>query len=181
MRHALRRRRFACAGILLLVVHAVASLAAAWWAIGTADTNHDGRPDLWRYFDRSGRLVRVVVDNDYDGRPDATYEFDPVRGTRVRAVLDVDHDGAADEVALFRDGRILAESDGQRHGGPFLVPVHQFLHEALGPALLPAITSYTPSPGTTAASAPLHVGAPCHRAAPPLLTSAPRGPPAVLA
>ena len=179
MRHGLRRRAIACAGIWLLALNAVVPLAAAWLSVGTADTNGDGRPDLWRYFDRSGRLVRVVVDDNYDGRPDATYDFDPVLGTRVRSEVDLDHDGQPDEVTLFRDGRVVARSAGVRGHGPALVPVHRFLHEILGPALPVAVASGAPSSATALPSAPLHTAVRQRRGTPDLLASAPRGPPPV--
>jgi hypothetical protein len=112
----------ACAAIL------TASLWPAPELVRTEDQNHDGRPDIWRFYDRQGRLTRVEIDTNFDGRPDhrdfyregtltrseldrnfdnrvdLIEEFDRSGRQHVRSVVDTDFDGAADLMVLFRDG-----------------------------------------------------------------------------
>lgn len=102
--------------------------AAPGLRLRTADRNHDGRPDEWRYYDADNREVRVELDRNFDGAAD---EIDSFRNGRligrqldrnfdhridlvetfdgerdpVRTVVDVDFDGTADLLVLFRDGR----------------------------------------------------------------------------
>ena len=95
--------------------------------VQTDDRNHDGRPDVWRFFDAQGRLTRVAIDTNFDGRPDQEEqyqhdgltrrssdrnfdrridlieEFDPTTHERVRSLVDVDFDGRADLLVLFAD------------------------------------------------------------------------------
>jgi hypothetical protein len=93
------------------------------------DTNHDGRPDVWRYYDSRGVLARVSIDSNFDGRPDREEqyrngsltrretdrnfdqrvdlieEFDPSTHEHLKSVVDADFDGRADLLVLFQDGR----------------------------------------------------------------------------
>src|SRR6476620_10226346 len=93
------------------------------------DQNHDGRPDIWRSYNRFGEVVSVALDTNFDGRADVQeyYErgalvrresdrdfndrvdlvqhFDPVSHEEVRAVTDLNADGVADLLFLFRDGQ----------------------------------------------------------------------------
>jgi hypothetical protein len=105
---------------------------SAWFAGGSVrsdDRNGDGRPDVWRTYDRAGQLTEVAVDTNFDGRSDVReyYDhgvlirretdrnfdgvvdliesFDPVTCERVREVADVDFDGRADLFLLFQNGR----------------------------------------------------------------------------
>jgi hypothetical protein len=98
--------------------------------VRTEDRNRDGRPDLWRHYDRTGRLTEVIVDSNFDGRSDIqefydsrgailrresdrnfngqvdlVEEFDPTTHKHARSVVDVDFDGRADLLVLFRDGQ----------------------------------------------------------------------------
>ena len=96
--------------------------------VRTEDQNHDGRPDIWRFYDREGRLTRVEIDTNFDGRTDhrdyyrdgaltrsesdrnfdnridLVEEFDRTGRQHVRSVVDADFDGAADLLVLFQDG-----------------------------------------------------------------------------
>ncbi len=114
---------FVCAAIL------TASLWPATELIRTEDQNHDGRPDIWRFYDRGGQLTRVEIDTNFDGRSDhrdyyrdgaltrsesdrnfdnhidLIEEFDRSGRQHVRSVVDANFDGAADLLVLFQDGR----------------------------------------------------------------------------
>jgi hypothetical protein len=95
----------------------------------TEDRNGDGRPDVWRTYDRRGHLAEVAIDTNFDGRSDVheyydhgmlvsresdrnfddridlVQQFDADSSAEVRAVEDVDYDGTADRLVLFQDGR----------------------------------------------------------------------------
>jgi hypothetical protein len=97
--------------------------------VRTEDQNHDGRPDIWRFYDRQGRLHRVEVDTNFDGRADRRdfyrdgiltrtetdrnfdnqidliEEFDLRGREHVRSVVDANFDGTADLLVLFQDGQ----------------------------------------------------------------------------
>ena len=119
---------------LVVSVCALACVAAvSLWLPGgdvrTEDQNHDGRPDVWRAYDRQGQLANVAVDTNFDGRPDVreyyergalvrresdrdfndridlVQEFDPSTRELARSVTDVDFDGTADLLLLFKGGQ----------------------------------------------------------------------------
>jgi hypothetical protein len=114
---------FVCAAIL------TASLWPAAELVRTEDQNHDGRPDVWRFYDRHGQLTRVEIDTNFDGRSDhrdyyrngaltrsesdrnfdnridLVEEFDRSGREHVRSVVDANFDGTADLLVLFQDGR----------------------------------------------------------------------------
>jgi hypothetical protein len=95
----------------------------------TEDRNGDGRPDVWRTYDREGRLSEVAIDSNFDGRSDVheyyekgtlisresdrnfddridlVQQFDATSHDQVRAIEDVDYDGTADLLVLFQEGR----------------------------------------------------------------------------
>jgi hypothetical protein len=102
------------------------------WPVGrflTADQNHDGRPDIWRWYNDRGELVQVDVDSNFDGLPDIeeyyehgalvrrdsdcnfngqtdlVEEFNPETHQKTRSLVDIDNDGTADLLVLFQDGR----------------------------------------------------------------------------
>ena len=94
----------------------------------TRDTNRDGRPDVWQYYDTEGVLLRVDVDTNFDGRSDVqeSYwnghlirresdrnfddridridDFDAMTGARTRSVVDTDFNGRADLLVLLANG-----------------------------------------------------------------------------
>lgn len=119
-----------------LSVLACTAVACGSWTlrsgyVRTEDRNHDGRPDLWRFYDAAGQLRRTLTDTNFDGASDtADYyehgavarrvvdrnfdrqadrddEFDWVTHERVRSVVDVDFDGRADLLVLFQDGKAV--------------------------------------------------------------------------
>ena len=111
----------------------VCAVAMSLWPSGSEvrPANHDrnGRPDVWREYDRQGRLVRMAVDTNFDGRLDVreyyadgalirresdrdfnnrvdlVEEFDTTTREAVRSLTDVDFDGAADLLVLFQGGQ----------------------------------------------------------------------------
>jgi hypothetical protein len=110
-----------------------AAATVSWWPLGhdvrTDDKNRDGRPDVWRVYDRQGQLVTIAIDTNFDGRSDVheyyergalvrresdrdfndridlIQEFDATTRQAVRSVTDIDLDGVADLLELFQDGR----------------------------------------------------------------------------
>jgi hypothetical protein len=110
-----------------------AAVSVSLWRPGrdvrTEDQNHDGRPDVWREYDRQGHLARVAVDTNFDGRSDVqeyyqggalvrresdrdfndrvdlVQDFDVQTRQSVRSIVDVDFDGTADLLILFQDGQ----------------------------------------------------------------------------
>jgi hypothetical protein len=97
-------------------------------AVRAEDRNRDGRPDIWRSFDRQGHVATMAADTNFDGRSDVEefYEagvlvrrqadrdfndrvdlvqnFDPTSRHIVRSLTDVDADGVADLLVLFQEG-----------------------------------------------------------------------------
>jgi hypothetical protein len=124
------RRALACASACLLVCAGIAaSLCVGTGYVRTEDRNGDGRPDVWRVYDRDGRLREVGIDTNFDGRSDVreyydrgalirresdrnfndqvdlVEDFDPITHDHTRSVIDLDFDGTADRLELFADGR----------------------------------------------------------------------------
>src|SRR5438477_5876587 len=127
-------RRFPRSLVLSLCALASGAVALAplWQAaayVRAEDRNGDGRPDIWRTYDRLGRVSDVTVDTNFDGRSDVheyyqrgalvrresdrdfndrvdlVQEFDPTTREPVRTVVDVDFDGTADLLVLFQGGQ----------------------------------------------------------------------------
>jgi hypothetical protein len=118
--------------VILCAVVCAAAAAVSWQpSIGyvlTEDHNGDGRPDVWRVYDRQHRLSEVSVDTNFDGRSDVheyyergalvrresdrdfndrvdlIEEFDSTTREHVRSIVDVDYDGTADLLVLFQGG-----------------------------------------------------------------------------
>jgi hypothetical protein len=128
------QQRFYRSTVVSLCALACAAAAALllWTPRGdvrTEDQNRDGRPDVWRVYDRQGQLAKVAVDTNFDGRSDVheyyqggvlvrresdrdfndridlIQEFDATTGEAVRSVADVDFDGTADLLVLFQGGQ----------------------------------------------------------------------------
>ncbi len=81
------------------------------------DVNGDKRPDIIRYYDETGRLIRQEEDSRLDGRLD-TWTFHEA-GRAVRKESDTNGDGKVDLWAFF-DGagnivRTEADSDSDNH------------------------------------------------------------------
>jgi len=130
--------------VMVCVLAAVISLWTRARDVRTADQNRDGRPDVWRVYDRQGQLTAVAVDTNFDGRSDVheyytggalvrresdrdfndrvdlVQEFDAITREAVRSVSDVDLDGAADLLVLFQGGRPVYSqwADGRSRTAP---------------------------------------------------------------
>jgi hypothetical protein len=120
--------------ILCAVACAVGTSASLWPLTGssrTEDRNGDGRPDVWRLYDRHGQLSEVAIDTNFDGRSDVreyyqggvlvsresdrnfddrvdlVQQFDSTTHEQARVVEDVDYDGTADLLVLFQGGQAV--------------------------------------------------------------------------
>src|SRR5262249_54375862 len=95
-------------------------------SVVSEDLNHDGRPDVWRFYDadhhltevfrdtnldgqldvreyyEEGALVRRESDRDFNNQIDLVEDFDAITGDRRRSVVDLDYDGKADLLVLFQ-------------------------------------------------------------------------------
>ena len=120
-------------GLIAFALVGAAAAAVSLWPLAgyvqTEDQNGDGRPDVWRVYDRQHQLSEVAVDTNFDGRSDVheyyqrgalvrresdrdfndrvdlVQEFDPTTREPLRAVVDVDFDGTADLLVLFQGGQ----------------------------------------------------------------------------
>jgi len=126
-----RSHRSVVASLCTFVAGAAAAVSL-WPPAGyirTEDQNGDGRPDVWRAYDRDGQLAEVAVDTNFDGRSDVheyyergalvrresdrdfndrvdlIEEFDPATREQLRSLEDVDYDGIADLLVLFQGGQ----------------------------------------------------------------------------
>jgi len=117
------------ASVLAFLPAALLSLLSAGAVVSTEDRNADGRPDVWRHFDRQGHIASVSFDTNFDGQSDVRefytagllvrrdsdrnfnnqvdliQEFDSETQDPLRAISDVDFDGQADEQVLFAYGQ----------------------------------------------------------------------------
>jgi hypothetical protein len=118
--------------VLWALACASAAIVSRWPSaadIRTEDHNGDGRPDVWRAYDRHGQLSTVAVDTNFDGRSDVheyyadgalvrrdsdrdfndrvdlVEEFNPTTREHIRSVVDVDYNGTADLLVLFQAGQ----------------------------------------------------------------------------
>jgi hypothetical protein len=62
-------------------------------SIEKIDTNHDGKPDVWKYY-VGGRLSRVQRDTQFSGKPDVWEIYG--KGHLERMGIDINHDGHVD-------------------------------------------------------------------------------------
>ncbi|MBI4226857.1 MAG: hypothetical protein HY600_01120 [Candidatus Omnitrophica bacterium] len=58
------------------------------------DTNKDGRPDRWEYYEGGTTVARIEADTNFDGTVDEWIRFE--RGKVVKVEDDTDHDGKPD-------------------------------------------------------------------------------------
>ena len=72
------------------------------------DTNHDGKPDVWKVY-ANGQLSRIKRDRNQDGKPDVWEIY--TRGTLERAGVDDTFDGHVDR--WDRDDQIRAAADAE--------------------------------------------------------------------
>jgi hypothetical protein len=102
--------RVRCLVVVALTVLLAANGAVPWPtarpSLLTDDRNHDGRPDVWRWYDADGRLVRVEIDSNFDARPDDVVELDPDTSEVVREDIDTNLNGSADVLRLYAHGTV---------------------------------------------------------------------------
>jgi hypothetical protein len=68
-----------------------------------ADTDYDGRVDIWMSF-VTGRLAEEDVDNNHDGKPDEWKYY--TDGKLTRAKRDRNYDGNADIWEIYNNGKL---------------------------------------------------------------------------
>lgn len=78
-----------------------------------ADLNHDGRKDVFRFYNDEGRTLREEEDHDFDGRIDTITYFDG--GQVVRREMDTNADGMVDMRLYYRDA--AASENARTLGG----------------------------------------------------------------
>jgi hypothetical protein len=119
--------------VLLGIVLGLAAPHLQMWVPGPSaqadDRNADGHADIWRSYNRGGRLIERGIDSNFDGRSDVreyyddgalirresdrnfddridlVEEFDTTTHQLERSIADTDFDGTADLLVLFREGR----------------------------------------------------------------------------
>jgi hypothetical protein len=69
-----------------------------------ADSNLDGKKDVFRSYDERGNAVSERADSNYDGKLDTFVTF--AGGQVVRIERDRDGDGRADEMRHYQQGRL---------------------------------------------------------------------------
>jgi hypothetical protein len=69
------------------------------------DTNGDGKPDIRRIFEKSGRELCRVVDLNHDGRADL-YEYFDAAGTIRRREFCYDDTGVVNAVEVYERGKL---------------------------------------------------------------------------
>src|SRR5258706_10360534 len=57
--------------------------------VRTEDQNRDGRPDVWRLYDRQGRVIERALDTNFDGRSDVQEYYDSRRKEQVKQTAGV--------------------------------------------------------------------------------------------
>ena len=58
------------------------------------DTNDDGKPDRWEYYDEKGNVIRAESDADFDGKVDEWGYFE--NGKLKKVAKDTKHAGKPD-------------------------------------------------------------------------------------
>ena len=83
-----------------------ASLALAAERVEKADTNKDGKPDEWKYY-QGDQLDRIERDGDYDGKPEIKLWMK--KGKPDRSEVDRNGDGKPDLTRFMEDGKPVRE------------------------------------------------------------------------
>jgi hypothetical protein len=73
--------------------------------VDALDTNGDGKPDIQRVLDSSGRELCRVVDLNHDGRPDL-YEYFDATGAVRRREFCYDDTGAVNAIESYEGGKL---------------------------------------------------------------------------
>ena len=88
------------------------------------DLNHDGKTDVWKYFQKGAdgqlKLVRKELDINWDGHVDVWKYYDD-KEQLAKEALDLDYDGHIDQVTYFENGQpVRKEKDLDYKGKPDL-------------------------------------------------------------
>lgn len=80
------------------------------------DLNHDGRMDMWRYYDANGEQFMDAYDFDFDGHVDQVNFYE--HGAVVQKAKDLDGDGVSDSWTYLENGKVVrkerdANGDGK--------------------------------------------------------------------
>ncbi len=84
------------------------SFVAGRLAEEDVDTNHDGKPDQWKYY-TDGKLTRIKRDRNFDGQPDIWEIYN--NGKLERMGVDMTFDGHVDR--WDRDQQLRAQEDAE--------------------------------------------------------------------
>lgn len=77
------------------------------------DINHDGRKDIFRFYNDEGRPLRELTDSDFDGTIDSVAFFED--GRLAREEIDRNHDGTQDETRHFIRGKLFRVERDDNH------------------------------------------------------------------
>ncbi len=86
------------------------------------DLDHDGRKDIFRFYNDEGRPLREMVDSDFDGTIDSISYFEG--GRMVKQESDRNSDGRADETRHFIHGKLMRVDRDDNHDGEIDVWEH---------------------------------------------------------
>ena len=70
------------------------------------DLNGDGTPDMHKFHDPQGILVRKSADLNTDGKVDIWIDYDP-SGAKEKEAFDLDFDGRIDLVEFYKNGELV--------------------------------------------------------------------------
>jgi len=77
--------------------------------VTTADTNMDGKADVWKYFVANGQGAQVLtckqVDLNHDNKIDIVYYYDDTGTKTTLEEFDTDRDGHIDETVYYVNGK----------------------------------------------------------------------------
>lgn len=141
------------------------------------DLNHDGKPDMWEYYDQTGqlrrreadyddngivnsiehfengKLVRRELDTTNQGRLDTWDFFDPTTGARIKRERDATGDGKIDQWWTFNGDNVTIAMD--RNGDGLPDPDATITLGANGQTVTDAgVAAATPPPAAPAATTP---------------------------
>jgi antitoxin component YwqK of YwqJK toxin-antitoxin module len=91
--------------------------------VTTADTNLDGKPDVWKYFVPNGQGAEVLTckqeDLNHDGKVDSIFYYNETGTQTALEEFDVDWDGHIDETVYYVNGKkVRSEFDTNFDGKP---------------------------------------------------------------
>jgi hypothetical protein len=79
------------------------------------DLDHDGRKDIFRFYNDEGRPLRELVDANFDGTIDSIAYFES--GRMVKQEADRNGDGRADETRHYVQGKLMRVDRDDDHDG----------------------------------------------------------------